>query len=95
MCKELKDVADKVTNLEDILFPKDRSKCNHIVLGELFFKTDNGCTMQCANCGTLVKNKCERCAIGELLLDKETGLIVTVLPCDGYKMKKEDPGRYG
>jgi len=87
--KRLEDVADKVIDLEGILFPKDKTQCSHIALDSKFMiKLDKGCIFKCANCGKYIYNECDKCAIGETLLNVKTGETITVLPCDGLDLKK-------
>lgn len=89
---ELKDVADEVIDLEDVLFPKNKFKCTHIALDGTFIpiKEDNrliGCLMKCANCGELVEYHCP-CAVGAPEEDPETGWVYNVLACDLQKNKE-------
>jgi len=84
--KELIDVVDEVMNLEDILFPGDKSKCSHVALDDTFIPIKGGdrligCIMKCANCGELVEYHCP-CAVGGVEEDPETGQIYSLLVCD-------------
>jgi len=86
--KRLEDVADKVSPLEEALFPKDKP-CPHIALDKAFIiKRKKGCIFKCANCGKYVEIKCSECAIGELVENKTTGETMTVLPCTALDLKK-------
>jgi len=74
---ELKDVVDKVISLEDVLFPKDKSKCAHVALDSTFIPVKDedrliGCLMKCANCGHLEEYKCP-CGVGAIETDVEEG----------------------
>lgn len=95
--KELKDVVDETISLENIFFPEDKSKCYHVALSGFLLKKKNYCIMQCANCKKYLKFSCsfkgkrkgyEQCAIGEVFENKETGELLTVLPCDGIELRQ-------
>ena len=84
--RELRDVADEFINLEDVFFPKDKSKCNHVGLDDTFIpvKENNylvGCLMKCVGCGELIEYQCP-CAVGAIEEDPETGQVYPVLACD-------------
>ena len=85
--RELKDVADVVIDLDEICFPKDKSKCEHVVLDDTFIPIKDGdhligCIMRCANCGKFIEYYCERGSVGAVYRDKETGLLINCLTCD-------------
>lgn len=86
--KELRDVAVKVIDLKEVLYPKDKGRCEHITLSNFFIKTDKGCIMKCDNCGKYLSYICNKCAVGQILRVKETNRLITVLPCDAIEMIK-------
>ena len=87
---ELKDVVDEVRSLEDVLFPKDKSKCGCVALDETFIpiKSEDGttligCIQRCVNCHRFVEYLCkDGCGIGATEMDESTGVPYSLLPCD-------------
>jgi len=96
--KSLKDVADKFIDLREVLFPKDKNKCHHVVLSDFFIPIiengkRKGCLMKCANCGRYEEYTCP-CAVGGTIEDVKAGELITLLPCDAIDMKLKYKGKY-
>jgi hypothetical protein len=67
------------------------AECCHLVLDNLFIKTEDGCIVKCANCKRIIVRHCP-CATDKTLRAKEIRGLMVSLPCDTIEMKaSEDP----
>lgn len=87
---ELKDIVDEVIPLEEVFFPKDKSKCGHVALDDTFIPVKDGdrligCIMKCANCGHLEEYKCT-CSVGAIEIQIRASSI-TCMPVTYRKIK--------